>query len=73
MLPKIIHDNQVGYVKGRQITDNIRTVDDIFFLTKQRNIPGIIINIDFEKAFDSVDWEFLELTLKKIKFWCVLH
>jgi hypothetical protein len=26
ILPKIIHHNQVGYVKGKQITDNIRTI-----------------------------------------------
>jgi hypothetical protein len=68
LLPKIIHSNQVGYVKGRQITDNIRTVSDIFFYTKQKNIPGIIINIDFQKAFDSVDWEFLSATLEKFNF-----
>ena len=36
ILPKIVHSNQVGYVKGLQIMDNIRTVSDIYFYTKQR-------------------------------------
>ena len=67
-LPTLIHNNQVGYVKGRQITNNIRTISDIFFYTKSKNIPGILINIDFEKAFDSVDWDFLKEVLKKFNF-----
>jgi hypothetical protein len=65
VLSNLIHSIQTGYVKGRQITDNIRSVDDIYFYTKQKHIPGLIINIDFEKAFDSVDWEFLKLTMAK--------
>jgi len=67
-LPKIIHQNQVGYVQGRNITDNIRTVIDIMDYLKQKNVPGILINIDFEKAFDSLDWTFLELVLQKFNF-----
>ena len=67
-LPNIINHNQVGYIKGRQITDNIRTIKDIYFYTKYKHIPGLIINIDFEKAFDSVDWEFLQCTLSKLNF-----
>ena len=67
-LSKLIHHNQVGYIEGRQITDNIRALEDIYLYTKFNDIPGIIINIDFEKAFDSVNWEFLRLTLAKLNF-----
>jgi hypothetical protein len=67
-LPKIIHTNQAGYVKGRQITNNIRIISDILFLCNKENIPGILINIDFEKAFDSVDWDFLRLVMEKMNF-----
>ena len=27
--------------------------------TKEQNIPGILLFIDFEKAFDSLDWNFM--------------
>jgi ribosome biogenesis protein Tsr3 len=61
-LPKLVHHNQVGYVTGRQISNNIRAISNTMYLTKLKNIPDMIINIDFEKAFDSVNWEFLKLT-----------
>ena len=67
-LPKLIHPNQVGYVKNRNITDNIRTIIDLMEYLKADNLPGILINIDFEKAFDSVDWTFLKLVLSKFNF-----
>lgn len=67
-LPHIIHDNQVGYVKGRNITGNIRAIEDLLTYTKQRDIPGILMCIDFRKAFDTVNWKFLEATLRKFNF-----
>lgn len=68
LLPNIINNNQTGFVKGRHISDNIRTVSDILHYLKDNDQPGILINIDFEKAFDSLDWEFMLLTLKKFNF-----
>ena len=35
---------------------------------KKENRPGIIINVGFEKAFDSVEWPFIKLSLKKFSF-----
>ena len=68
LLPSLIHTNQVGYVKRRNITDNIRSVIDIMEYLKDRQLPGIMINIDFEKAFDSVNWLFLETMLQNLNF-----
>jgi len=67
-LPKLVHPNQAGYVQGRQIANNIRAISDIYDYTKENGIPGILVNLDFEKAFDSVDWDFLNLVLKKYNF-----
>ena len=63
VLPHIVNQDQVGYITGRNITDNIRTILDVVEYTENENIPGILINIDFEKAFDSVSWKFLEIVL----------
>ena len=69
VLPFLIHDDQTGYVKGRYIGQNIRLIhlrhneNNI-----PRNIPGMAIFIDFKKAFDSVDWEFLAKVLETFNF-----
>ncbi len=67
-LPKLIHCNQAGYVKGRNIADNIRAIEDIVKYLKDCERPGVLINIDFEKAFDSLNWTFLLSTLAKFNF-----
>lgn len=50
-------------MKGRCILDNIVTAEELIFcrifcLHKQR-LPGHILKVDFAKAFDLVDWDFL--------------
>ena len=35
---------------------------------KQHQIPGLLLMVDFEKAFDSVTWSFIEKSLRKFKF-----
>ena len=59
MLEKLIHENQKGFLSGRYIGENIKLVYDILSNTEQHNKPGIILLIDFEKAFDSLSWRFL--------------
>jgi hypothetical protein len=48
----LIGKDQAAFVKERVIGDAVRTVTDILFFTKQNNLPGILLNIDFEKAYD---------------------
>ena len=64
VLPHIIHHNQTGYVKGRFIGEKIRSIYDIMNFTDKENIPSLTIFIDFQKAFDSVEWDFLFKCLK---------
>ena len=64
ILPKLINEDQTGYVKGRYIGQNIRLIKDVMKLTDLEQIPGIALFIDFKKAFDTVDWRFLHKTLE---------
>ena len=54
LLGEIIHFNQNAYVKGRTILDAVRTIDDILEYTERKNISGLLVAIDFQKAFDSI-------------------
>ena len=68
VLDKIISDNQKGFISGRYIGENIRTIYDILFETKQQNIPGLMLSIDFQQAFDTVSWKFKDKTLDYFNF-----
>ena len=67
-LPKLINPDQTGYVKNRFIGQNIRLITDIIHLTRAKHLPAIILLIDFEKAFDSVDWSYMEKVLETFNF-----
>ena len=64
VLPLLINEDQTGYVKSRYIGENIRLILDLIELTDTMKIPGRLAFIDFEKAFDSLEWEFIFKTLK---------
>ena len=68
VLPSIIKEDQAGYVKDRYIGEVIRSILDIMEYTFQENIPGILLFIDFEIAFDSIEWNFLLKCLNKFNF-----
>ncbi len=53
---------------GWFIGENIRLMYDILDITDIDNIPGQLISIDFEKAFDSVSHEFILNVLDKFNF-----
>ena len=45
-----------GHFKGRCISENIRLLDSVIKYTEGKNIPGLLLFIDFEKAFDILEW-----------------
>ena len=63
ILQRIIHPDQTGFVKGRYIGQNISLISDILEDTKLHNILGILLLLDFWKAFDTIEWSFIQNTL----------
>ena len=68
VITKIISTEQTGYIKKRFIGTNIRAILDVCENIEANNSAGILLLLDFEKAFDSVEWTFLFSTLKKFNF-----
>ena len=68
VLPKLIHSDQTGFIKGRFIGENVRLLNDLLEYTDVQNIPGILLFIDFEKAFDTIEWPFIQNVLKCFNF-----
>ena len=68
VLQNIINPDQVGYIKSRFIGENIRTIQDIIEYSSLFKHPGLVVLLDFEKAFDSVSLTFLFKCLKAFGF-----
>jgi hypothetical protein len=65
---KLISNDQTGFIKGRYIGENTRLIYDIMHYTEENQIPGLLLLIDFEKAFDSLSWSFVQNTLSLFNF-----
>ena len=68
VIGSLIGLDQSGYIKGRFIGENIRTIVDTIDFTNQYDITGYILFLDFEKAFDSVSWDYLFKVLDAFNF-----
>lgn len=68
VLDCIIHEDQKGFISGRFIGEKNRLIYDILFETKEQEIPGLLLSIDFQQAFDSVSWKFISKTLDFFNF-----
>ena len=68
LLPNLIHSDQTGFVHGRYIGQNIRLLSDIMEFSNSKQFPGILLFVDFEKAFDTLEWSFISKTLEAFKF-----
>mgnify|MGYP001795603812 CR=1 FL=1 len=64
MLPKIINSDQTGFLKRSFIGENIHLINEIIDYTKSENIEGLLLFLDFEKAFDTIEWNYIYKTLK---------
>ena len=69
-LPSIISPYQNGFIMGRKIQDNVILAQELTHhirLSKREKTPLVAIKVDMSKAFDRIDWEFLEQCLIKYK------
>lgn len=64
-LPNLIHNDQTGFIRERQTQDNIRRTLQIINHIQKNKIAAMVLSIDAEKAFGSVNWSFLYRVLHK--------
>ena len=68
VLPSIIHKDQNGFVPGGSIFFSSHTLRDILFYCKKENLDLILLALDYTKAFDSVNFQFIYKTFKHFGF-----
>ncbi|KAH7567886.1 hypothetical protein JRO89_XS07G0175400 [Xanthoceras sorbifolium] len=52
------------FVKGRQILDAVLMENEVVEECRKEKREGVVSKIDFEKAYDHVDWDFLNFVLE---------
>ena len=68
VLPSLISIYQSGFVPGRCLNDSLRTLADVLEWGKNKNQAGIILSIDYRKAFDTLSHAFIANALSFFGF-----
>ena len=65
---RVISRNQTAFIPERLILDGVVILQEVLHDLKSSKKEGIILKLDFEKAYDRVSWNFLEEVLLKKGF-----
>ncbi|GKD02121.1 RNA-directed DNA polymerase, eukaryota [Tanacetum coccineum] len=68
VIASVISPNQAAFISGRQILDGILVANEIIRMASVEDTKLLIFKVDFEKAFDSVNWSFLLDTMGQMGF-----
>ncbi|KAK6786448.1 hypothetical protein RDI58_014973 [Solanum bulbocastanum] len=69
IMPSIIYEAQTGFIPGRRICDNIILAQKLVQAYTRKYISArCMIKIDLQKAYDSVEWIYLEQVLEELCF-----
>jgi hypothetical protein len=60
----VVRPTQTAFIPGRNIMEGVVILHETIHELHTKNRDGVIIKIDFEKAYDKVRWSFLQQTLR---------
>lgn len=66
VMDSIISTSQSAFLKGRHLVDGVLVVNELVDYAKKLKKECLIFKVDFEKAYDSVDWGFLEYMMRRV-------
>jgi len=59
VVEKLILPSQSAFMKKRNIMSGVMALHEVLHETKRRKETGVVLKLDFEKAYDKVCWDFL--------------
>ena len=64
----LVSNNQMGFLKGQSIAENICLINNAISYIESKNIPRLLLFVHFEKAFDTIERAFVEKTVHHFGF-----
>jgi len=68
VISKVIDIRQSAFLKGRGLLDSVLVANEVLKEVKRRKKSCVYFKVDYEKAYDSVSWEFLYYMLGRLGF-----
>jgi hypothetical protein len=68
VIGSVISESQTAFVKDRQILDGILIANEVVDEARRAKKELLLFKVDFEKAYDSVDWDYLDAVMGKMNF-----
>jgi hypothetical protein len=73
IVQKVIKPSQSAFLPGRHILEGVVVLHETIHELHRKKMDGVLLKIDFEKAYDKVSWKFLQQVLRMKGFdplWC---
>jgi hypothetical protein len=68
MAEHVVRPSQTAVMQGRHILDGVVTMHETVHEMHQKKLNGVILKINFEKAYDKVKWSFLSTNTQDERF-----
>jgi hypothetical protein len=62
---KMIHPTQVAFLSSCDILEGVGVLHEVLNELKRTKAQGIVLKLDFEKAYDKVQWSFFERSFEE--------
>ena len=73
MAQTVIRPTQTACMPGRHILEGVVVLHETLHELHSKKLDGVLLKIDFEKAYDKVNWGFLQQVMRMKRFdpiWC---
>ena len=57
---KVVRDSQTAFMPGRNILEGVVVLHETIHELHKKKGNGVILKLDFEKAYDKVNWTFVQ-------------
>ncbi|GKV49617.1 hypothetical protein SLEP1_g56358 [Rubroshorea leprosula] len=68
VIAEIVSETQSAFVGGRQLVDSVLVLNEVVDEIKRKKQPAFVFKADFKKAYDCVDWSFLDWMMERLGF-----